>query len=167
MTTPTMGKDCDLILVHKDIGGGDPFGFVLAPDPSQPSGTVSVQRERSGDDQMIFIFFTLVLAVDLINPDGSQHTETRAVMYAALQEYLSKSDNLIVITHMGSYLGIGPLGHAATELHMVNGTYISIKLANVTAYRPPIPSATFYACLWTDIDDPQDSDLTWSTAYWV
>lgn len=167
MTTPQMGKDCDLILVHKDIGGGVPYGFVLAPDPSQPTGTVSVQRERSGEDQMIFIFFTLVLADDLINPDGSQHSESRALMYAALQEYLAKSDNLTVITHMGSFLGIGPLGHAATELHMVNGTYISIKLANVTAYRAPIPEATFYACLWADIDDLTGDELTWESSYWV
>lgn len=167
MTTPVMGKNCDLILAHKDIGGGVPYGFVLAPDPSQPTGTVSVQRERSGDEQIIFIFFTLVLADDLINPDGSQHTDTRSVMYAALQEYLAKSDNLTVITHMGSFLGIGPLGHAATELHMVNGTYVSIKLSNVTAYRAPIPEATFYACLWADINNLTGNELTWQNSFWV
>ncbi len=166
MTTPVIGSNCDLMLVHPSIAGGDPAGFVLAPDPSQPTGTISVQREKSLDDQQIFLFFTLIMADDLINPDGSQNDTNRSVAYASLLNYLSLNSGISVVTHLGTFLGIGPLGHSATELHMVNGSYISVKLANVTAYRPPISAETFFACVWQDTV-PADDALTWETSYWV
>ena len=164
--TYEIGKNCDILLVHKDVNGGDPTGFVFAPDPSQASGTISIQRENSGADEQILIFFTLVLADELINPDGSQHGESRAEMYAALLEYLQQGSGLALVTGLGTFMGIGPLGHSATELHMVNGSFISIKLANVTDYRPPVAPDLFFACVWQGPDNSTESARTWETSIW-
>ncbi len=30
-----LGVDCDVIFVHPSVNSGDPYGFVLTPDPSQ------------------------------------------------------------------------------------------------------------------------------------
>ena len=58
----------------------------------------------------IYIFFTLILADDLHNPDGSEHADSRAIMYTMLLSYLSKTSDLTIGTVMGNWLGIGPLG---------------------------------------------------------
>ncbi len=45
-------------LVHPGVNGGDPYGFVLAPDQSNVIH-VSVQRELDDEDEIQFyIFFT-------------------------------------------------------------------------------------------------------------
>ena len=31
---PTIGQDCDLIMVHPDVNSGDPYGFVFTPSPN-------------------------------------------------------------------------------------------------------------------------------------
>ena len=163
---PTIGTDCDVLLVHPDVYDGNPYGFVLAPDASNNGSSVSVQRELDDDDEIqIYIFFTIVLADELRNPDGSMHAENRQSMYAMLLEYLAQSEGLSIGTFMGTWLGIGPLGHSATELHLIDGSYISCKLTNISAYHPPIESVTFFGSEW-QADEPADDVLTWDTSVW-
>ena len=163
---PTIGKDCDVLLVHPDVNDGNPYGFVLAPDASNNGSSVSVQRELDSDDEIqIYIFFTIVLADELRNPDGSMHAENRQSMYTQLLEYLAKSEGLSIGTFMGTWLGIGPLGHSATELHLIDGSYISCKLTNISAYHPPVQSEVFFGSEW-QADTPADDVLTWDTSVW-
>ena len=166
MTTPIIGKDCDLILLHPDVYDGNPYGFILTPDASNRSSSVSIQREVGLEDETnIYIFFTVVLADDLKNPDGSDHTDGRTTMYSKLQEYLDKLDGLSVITVMGTWMGIGPLGHSATELHMVEGSYVSIKLGNISAYHAPVDPNLVYDSIWQDTPPLEDA-RTWETSIW-
>ena len=163
---PQLGADCDLILVHPDVNSGDPYGFVLTPDPVHKTSAVSIQREITTlGVTTIYIFFTLVLADDLKNPDGSDHTANREAMYSMLLDYLSQSSGLSVGTVLGTWLGIGPLGHSATELHLVNGSFISVKLGNVSTYHPPVSSTIFFGSEWQGAV-PADDALTWETSLW-
>ena len=161
----TLGVDCDLILIHTDVNSGAPYGFVLTPDPTHKSGAVTVQREITDGDTQIYLFFTVILADDLKNPDGSEHSQSREDMYAMLLEYLDQEGDLSVGTVLGTWLGIGPLGHSATELHLVNGSYISVKLGNISAYHAPVDSEIFFNSLWQD-SPPADDALTWDTSLW-
>ena len=87
----TIGTDCDIILVHPSVNDGDPYGFVLAPDQSNRGSSVSVQRELDDEDEIqIYIFFTILLADELRNPDGSMHADTRENMYSMLLLYLAQ-----------------------------------------------------------------------------
>ncbi len=163
---PTIGTDCDIILVHPDVNDGDPYGFVLAPDASNKGSSVSIQRELDDDDEIqIYIFFTIVLADELKNPDGSLHTENREAMYTMLLDYLEQSDGLSIGTVMGTWLGTGPMGHSATELHLIDGSYISCKLTNISTYHPPIDSDIFFGSEWQPYP-ADDSALTWDSSVW-
>ena len=163
---PTIGIDCDIILTHPDVNSGVPYGFVLTPDPNNSPSAVSIQREVNALGEIsIYIFFTLVLADDLQNPDGSEHADSRAVMYSMLLNYLGQTNGLTIGTVMGSWLGIGPLGHAATELHLPKASIISVKLYNATTYHPPVSETLFLNSLWSA--SPEETDaLTWETSLW-
>ena len=164
---PTIGTDCDIVLVHPDVNDGDPYGFVISSDASNKSASISIQREHDEDDDeiQIYIFFTILLADELKNPDGSMHSESREAMYAMLLEYLAQTEGISIGTFMGTWLGVGPMGHSATELHLVDGSYISCKLTNVSSYHPPVDSGMFFNSEWQD-DIPGDSALTWDTSLW-
>ena len=161
-----IGTDCDIILVHPDVNEGDPFGFVLSPDPSNKGSAVSIQREvdTEGDTQ-IYIFFTIVLSDELMNPDGSMHSANRESMYTMLLDYLNQAEGLSIGTVMGTWLGIGPMGHSATELHLVDGSYISCKMTNISAYHAPIESGLFFGSVWQN-DTPSDDAFTWDSSVW-
>jgi hypothetical protein len=149
------------------VNGGDPYGFILTPDPTYGRSGVSIQREIIPDtgETSIFIFFSILLADDLSNPDGSDHTQTRAEMYAMLLDYLEQSSELCIETVLGTWLGIGTIGHSATELHLIKGSMISMKLANISDYRPPVDSDTVFYSIWQGSPLTDDA-LTWETSVW-
>jgi len=161
-----IGENCDLMLVHPDINDGDPVGFVLTPTPTHKGSSFSIQRETTLDGSIhIFMFFTLIMSDDLKDPDGKKHPDSRQEMYDWLLEFLTADDTFGVITVLGCYPGIGPLGHSATELHLVNGSYINVKLANITAYHGPVDPEFFLASIWHDTPPPVDA-LTWESSLW-
>lgn len=162
----TIGTDCDIMLTHPDVNGGDPYGFVLAPDASNKGSSVSIQRELDEDEEIqIYIFFTILLADELKNPDGSLHAEDRDTMYSMLLDFLEQTEGISISTFMGTWLGVGPMGHSATELHLIDGSYISCKFTNISTYHPPVDSDTFFNSEW-QADTPEDSALTWDTSLW-
>ncbi|MCJ7626549.1 MAG: hypothetical protein MUO76_23910 [Anaerolineaceae bacterium] len=162
----TIGENCDLILIHEDVNGGDPYGFVISPDPSKSGSSISIQRSLDDDDAVqIYLFATILLADELHNPDGSEHTDSRQTMYDMLLNYLEKIEGLSIGTVMGTYLGLGQIGHATTELHMVHASYISLKFGNVSTYHQPISSDLFFGSLWQDTP-PDDDAFTWDTSVW-
>ncbi|MCJ7626601.1 MAG: hypothetical protein MUO76_24170, partial [Anaerolineaceae bacterium] len=145
---------------------GDPYGFVISPDPSKSGSSISIQRSLDDDDAVqIYLFATILLADDLQNPDGSEHTDSRQTMYDMLLDYLEKIEGISIGTVMGTYLGLGQIGHATTELHMVQGSYISLKFGNVSTYHQPISSDLFFGSLWQDTP-PADDAFTWDTSVW-
>jgi len=161
-----IGTDCDLVLVHPLVNGGDPYGFVLAPDPSKNGPAVSIQRSLDDDDEVqIYLFATIILADNLQNPDGSEHSASRQTMYDMLLLFLEQIDSTSVGTFMGTYLGLGQVGHTATELHLVEASYISLKFANLSTYHSPIDSDLFFGSLWQP-SPPGAGAFTWETSIW-
>ena len=166
MTTYTLGENCDLVLVHPDVNGGDPYGFVLAPDPSKSGSAFSIQRQLDSDEEIqIYLFATVMLADDLKNPDGSEHSDSRQDMYDMLLDYLAEMDGFALDTVLGAFSGLGQTGHTATELHMVDASVISLKFYNVSSYHAPIDSDLFFGSLWHDSPPPGDA-FTWATSVW-
>ena len=164
--TYAIGENCDLILIHPDVNDGYPYGFVISPDPSKSGSSVSIQRSLDDDNEVqIYLFATILLADDLQNPDGSEHTDSRNTMYTMLLSFLEQLEGISIGTVMGTYLGLGQIGHSTTELHMVQATYISLKFANITTYHPPINSDLFFGSLW-QATPPADDAFTWETSVW-
>lgn len=161
-----IGEDCGLVLVHPSVNDGDPYGFVLAPDPSKSGPSVSIQRSLDDSDEVvIYLFATILLADNLQNPDGSEHSADRDTMYAMLLLYLEQLEDLAIGTFMGTYLGIGQIGHTATELHLVDASYISLKFTNISTYHAPIDSDLFFGSIWQP-ETPAGDALTWETSVW-
>ena len=166
MATYEIGENCDFILVHPDVNDGNPFGFVLTPDPSKSGSAISIQRQLDDAGEIqIYLFASVLLADDLQNPDGSEHEDSRQDMYDMLLDFLAETEGLSIGTVMGTYLGLGQTGHTATELHMVDASVISLKFANLSTYHPPIDSDLFFGSLWQD-SPPAAGAFTWDTSVW-
>ncbi len=161
MTAPVIGTNCHITLTHPNVNSGDPYPFILAYDPSVKGSSVSVEREvdESTAKVSIRLFMTVLLADDLKNPDGSDHTYTRAQMYTKILEYLECTESLAIDTVMGCFTGIAPIGFSATELHQVDVSHIACQFTNISTYHPPIDSTIFFACKW-------DGDRKWNNSYW-
>lgn len=161
MTAPILGTNCDVTFTHPDVNGGDPYGFILAYDPTVRGNSLSVQRSVDADtgEISIRIFLTVILADDLKNPDGSDHSETRADMYDKLIAYLATSDGLSINTVMGTFTGVAPTGFSATELHQPLVSHCACQFNNISTYHPPITSDAFFESEW-------DGELSWATSYW-
>jgi len=163
---PTIGSDCDLVLIHPEVSDGDPVGFVLSPDSANSGSSFSVQRELDSDGYVhVFIFFTILLADQLRLPNGSIDTSGRDSTYAQLMEFLEQEDGLSIETIIGTFMGVGPLGHSATEMHLVDASYISCKFTNLSIYHPPIDSDILFGSLW-QADTPEEDAFTWETSVW-
>jgi hypothetical protein len=144
----TLGKNCDVRFTHPDVNSGEPYGFLFAYDPSVRGNSLSVQRVVDKGVITIRVYFTLLLADDLKNHDGSVHAEARAEMYAQLLEYLEQIDSLAIDTVVGVFAGMVSTGHSATELHQPDVTHIALQFYNLADYHPPIESALYFASLW-------------------
>lgn len=167
----TIGTDCDVRFIHPDINGGDPYGFILSADASGRAG-ISVQRSVSDGVTSIYLFLTVVCADDLKNPDGSDHTISRAADYAKLIDYLNVEENLSIDSVIGTFTGIAGIGHASTETHLPDATLIACKFTNISEYHPPTdvdPDVLLASLWWADVVPPAVIDpaaLTWETSLW-
>ncbi len=157
---PTIGSDCHITLTHADINNGNAYGFLLTTDRPDLGPHVSVQRSVTSDGVVtIRCYFTVLLADNAINPDGSQHVSSRAAMYTMLIQYLASLEGVMLNTVNGLYANLGTLGHSATEMHFSSQSVISCMFNNADTYWPPVPPITFNNSVW-------DGTLTWETSYW-
>jgi hypothetical protein len=160
--TDVIGQTCHLILQHPLVNGCDPMGFLLQPDPRSPNAgpVVQLQRETASDGTSTSkVFFTVILADDLVNPDGTLHAENRLEMYAALIEYLQQPDSLLLGFGGGWLTNLEAIGHVSTELHYGDYSLMACQFTNKAAYFPAADPLRFYTSIW-------DGTLTWSTSYW-
>lgn len=156
-----LGKNCDVRFTHADVNEGEPFGFLFAYDSSVRGNSLSVQRVVENGVITIRVYFTLLLADDLKNPDGSEHIDSRALMYARLLEYLEQSDSISLDTVVGVFAGMVSSGHSATELHQPDVTYFALQFYNLDDYHPPIDSEMYFASLWDGEDICWEDGMLW------
>ncbi len=144
----TLGVDCDVRFSHPAVNAGQPYGFLFAYDPSVRGNSLSLQRVVEEGVITIRLYFTLILADDLKNHDGSAHLQNRAEMYAILLQYLKQTEPVSIDTVMGVFTGLVSSGHSATELHQADVSHIALQFYNISDYHPPIDSAQYFASRW-------------------
>jgi hypothetical protein len=156
-----LGKDCHIKLTHSAVSSGDPCGFLLeSGSASSPGPVFSIQRVVDHEGQVsIRVFFDVLAADGLVNPDGSLHVDGRDEIYQAITAFLTCLDGIAVETPVGIFSNVGAEGHSATELHYGGLSIISCQLNNVGPYFSPADPDRFYASLW-------DGSLSWAEAYW-
>jgi hypothetical protein len=162
MSSHTIGADCHLVLQHPLVNSGNAMGFLLQPDPRSPNAGPVVQLQRETDSAGLStskVFFTTILADNLVNPDGTLHTETRLQMYDSIVEYLQQPSDLLLGYGGGWLTNLQAIGHVSTEMHYGDYSLISCQFTNKAAYFPAADPVKFYASIW-------DGTLTWSTSYW-
>ena len=158
---PTIGTDCHITMTHADVNSGAAYGFILQAEDKNYGPAVSVQRNLNADDTInIKMFFTIILADNLITADGSYSTQTRTDMYAKLHQYLTKPDGLMISTSVGTYSDIGATGFSATEVHFGGLSLVTVQLTNTGAYYPPAPSDAYFGSIWDGLN------YFWDTSYW-
>lgn len=156
---PTIGTDCHITLTHPDINAGLPYGFILQSEDKTYGPGIVIQQVLDNTVTTIKIFFHVLLADNLINPDGSVHVETRSAMYAVLKQYLSKLADVTLVCSIGAIPNIGATGHVATEYHYSDLSVLVCQVNNAGLYFGPVDLDTFSLSIW-------DGTLTWASSYW-
>jgi hypothetical protein len=160
MTTYTIGQNCQITLVHPDVNNGSPYGFLITGSDKDYGPAITVQHEVDSDATItIRVYFTVLLADDLANPDSSLHQDSRSAMYAMLLNYLSQTDGITLTTSNTVFANIGAVGHSATETHYEAVSVVTCQLNNSGPYYPSPDPTAFNLSIW-------DGTLTWDTSYW-
>lgn len=163
-----INQDCSIALIHPDVNNGLPFGFLL--DSSNEEGpAVSIQRESQKDENDTVsdtqkYFFTVILADDLRNPDGTIHCDSAVEMYDKLLEFLSKHSLLALMTARGTFTGLYTAGHFATETHFPDVTLVSVQLCSEATSFYPADLEKYVQSFW--FEDVYTGAMSWSNSYW-
>jgi hypothetical protein len=164
----TINQDCHIALIHPQVNGGQPFGFLL--DDSREEGpAVSIQRETRKDETDRLIdsqkyFFTVLIGDGLRNPDGSIHTKNAQDMYTALLDYLSRHASLAIETARGIFTGLYCAGHYATETLFPHITLVSVQLCSEAVSFYPADLEQYIQSEWRDA--AYTGPMDWSNSYW-
>jgi hypothetical protein len=151
-----------MTLQHATVNGGVAYGFILEHDSRRPGDgpAVSIQKEiDSTGSVMNRVFFSIILADSLVNPDGSIHAASRAAMYSILLNFLAQSSDLVLSCSAGVISDLRALGHVSTEMHYGNHSIVVCQFTDIGVYFPPADPVLFNASIW-------DGTLTWATSYW-
>jgi hypothetical protein len=158
--TPTLGKDCHIILSHHEIDGGEGYGFLLVEDQSIKNGGVQMTREvDSGGTTRLWLHFDVLLADRAVNPNGGLRTQSRSADYAKLCQFLDKQSEVCITSPAGTMLSLGAVGWTADERHQPGYSLIKCQFNNIGVYWPPVDPALLLLSIW-------DGTLTWSSSYW-
>ena len=157
---PTPGADCHITLAHPLVNAGDPYGFILDQErPTRPGG-IAIKRQIASDgSQRVWVYFDILLADDLLNPNGSRHTKSRGEMYARWLEYMAQPGGLALGSALGVLLNLGALGWTAEERHIPDRSLLLCQLNNAGVYWPPVDPILLANSVW-------DGTLTWASSYW-
>lgn len=160
MTAPVIGQDCHIKLSHAGIDAGAPYGFLVDERHKVYPEGVRINRETvSGGLVTVWVHADVVLADDLLNPDGTRHSATRAEMYAKLLEFLDQDSGIEMETPVGTLVNLGALGFTADERHLPRHSIVKLQLNNAGTYYPPVDADLLALSVW-------DGTLTWADSYW-
>jgi len=168
---PTVGVDCDIYLQHADVNDGDPVGFLLYRKKTADYGPeVQVHYESytdtlGGTDDIRHLWFTVVLANDLINPDGSFHQETALFMRNALIDILMKHSEITLNTPAGLITGLKSSGHVMIHSIFPGWDTIECNLTTDSVNYAPVDSVYYEASFWVDLTT-YTGIMTWDNSYW-
>jgi hypothetical protein len=157
---PTLGTDCHITLSHAEIDGGAPYGFVLDCEGRARPGGISIRKEVASDGSTrVWVYFDVLLAERLTNPDGTWHSAGRAEMYLRLLQYLGKTSGLVLESAVGSLVNLGAIGFTAEERHLPESSLVRCQVNNTGVYWPPVDAQVLSLSQW-------DGTQTWGESYW-
>jgi hypothetical protein len=161
---PTIGQDCHITLTHPEINSGQPYGFLVNENGGTRPGGVEITHEvDSYGATRLWIYFDILLADSITNPDGSFHSTTRAADYAILLQYLSKMSGIELATPIGTFLNLGAVGWTVDERHMPGYSLMKCQINNIGYYWPPVDPDLLAQSVWESDAVPS---LSWGTGYW-
>ena len=153
---PTLGVDCHLILQHPSVNGGVAYGFIAA-DNDDLGPAISLQREAfdpandgTYTDNRRKWFFTAVCADEVHNPDGSDHTPTRAADYAMLISFLGQRSAITLTTPEGVFGSLKATTHYATEIQYGGVSYITCQLNDAGNQMAPADPTRYAQSVFVD-----------------
>jgi hypothetical protein len=161
----TVGVDCDVKLTHPDVNGGEAVGFILKRARATVSGLVTLRRQAYADPEGDYVdrlqfWMTLHIADQLLNPDGSRHSQTRAELYAFLLEFLAARTGITFECQAGLWTDLHATLTVTTEYLGRLTDEVVLQLNSGNLYEMlPIDRERFEASEW-------DGVLTWDTSYW-
>ena len=166
----TIGVDCDILIAHPEVDEGRPYGFLVEPKSEKYGPVVQVHYEKYtnpdySSSDVRHLWATVMIADEMMNPDGSIHQETAAEMYAKLIELLTKPDQIILITRMGGMAGLKSSGHVM-EQHIYPGVVlVNCQLSTQGSVYQPVNYDYYTRSYWVD-EDSYIGPMNWGNSYW-
>ncbi|NMB88636.1 MAG: hypothetical protein GYA17_09765 [Chloroflexi bacterium] len=165
----TIGVDCDVALFHSQVDGGEPYGFLLEPRKDW-GPVVSIHREAYANalgamEDVTHLWFTVLLADDLLNPDGSRHSATAASMYSRLVQILLQHSDIGLMYRSGILTGLTSGGHIMIETIYPAAATVTVQLSSRGGYFAPPPTGVYLDSKWVD-EDSYTGERNWGNSYW-
>lgn len=158
----TIGENCDLILVHPTIDGGDGHGFNLYNDKYrvntsylqliEPNITILRDVDRSSG-QVLYnvIIIALRIADNDQLPSGEISAYTEDYLRRMILEYCEMDEGVAIITRNGVYAGlISEEGNAGTETQFSQFSVIVIRLKGSPEKFRPFETDCFIKSKYVD-----------------
>jgi hypothetical protein len=167
--TAVIGIDCDVLLSHAQVDGGEPMPCLLDKGRLARGGVSvfrSAYKQADGsfrDSQVITI--TVLLGDGLVNPDGGTNNGTRVEDYARLFSILRQRSGIQVSTAGGVYGGLFASGHYALEDHTAGISRVTLQLSSDGDIFAPADRGRYEASLWVDAESYSGS-MNWDNSYW-
>jgi hypothetical protein len=164
-----VGVNCDMSLFHAEVDAGEPFGF-LCEAKVKYGPPVTVHWEVYSDalgalSEVRHMWCTILIGDDLVNPDGSKHTETGAQMYAKLIEIAMKHTGIGVITKVGAMTGLKSSGHVMVQNIYPDIQTVVLSLTTHLTNFQPVDPALYMDSKWVDSTTYVGS-MHWNNSYW-
>ncbi len=130
----TIGTDCDLMLQHGAVNGGAAVGFVLERE-GKGGGLVTLEREAYYDgfswSVRLKYRFRIWIGDDILLPNSTKSTRTRAQWYALLQSLLDQRTGLTLTLARGTHANLrASLKYLQEELQTGRYDVLEVALNN-------------------------------------
>jgi hypothetical protein len=164
-----VGVNCDVALFHPEVDAGEPYGFLCeAKVKYGPPVTVHWEAYSEADgtiSEVRHMWFTVLIADDLINPDGSKHADTGADMYAKLIEIAMKHRDIGVVTKIGAMTGLKSSGHVMIQNIYPDIQTVVLNLTTRLTNFQPVDPGRYMDSKWVD-STTYVGTMHWGNSYW-
>jgi hypothetical protein len=168
--TAIPGVNCDCALFHASVDSGEPVGFIVEQKVKYgPPVTIHWEAydDWSGEvSEVRHLWFVALLGDDLVNPDGSKHTESPADTYDKLIEILTQHRDIGLITRKGIITGLRVAGHVLIENIYPNIQTLEIHLTTRLTNFAPVDTTRYMNSFWVDETTYVAGIMHWNNSYW-
>jgi len=168
--TGTIGVDCDIQLFHAHVDSGEPYPFILEARHPTYGPTLQIHHNVTQDETGAYederqVWFSVMIADDLVNPDGSKHADTATNMQSKLLQIILEHTEIGVVSHNGVITGLRTTGLVYIENVFSNLVIIDCQLTTSLNNFAPIPYADYVDSLWVD-ELTYSGSRNWDNSYW-